>query len=383
MALPKLLFLVTDDRYFISHRLPMARAAKSAGFEVHVGTRVKSFGAAIRSEGYIVHDLPWEKLKRTPFDIIKDIWAIRLLYQSLKPDLVHHIALVPVMFGQIAATGLGIATVNTIAGLGSGFIGRGFKGKLLKSGLVIALRTLLSRRSSITVVQNADDRAALQSIGVPSDSIRLVAGSGVDTDLLKPLPEPEGPITIGIAARMLEDKGIRPLVEAQALLRKKGLNTQLLLAGDYDPTNRSAIKIEELQAFARQPGVEWLGHIEDIAALWARCHIAALPSRREGLPKALLEAASLGRPLVATDVPGCRDVAVDGETGLLVPVDDAKALASAIETLVRDSALRAKLGANGRRRVENLFSSTAIGTEIAAIYRDMAELRIADPQFAV
>ncbi|MCX8504937.1 MAG: glycosyltransferase family 4 protein [Beijerinckiaceae bacterium] len=383
MALPKLLFLVTDDRYFISHRLPMARAAKSAGFEVHVGTRVKSFGAAIRSEGYIVHDLPWEKLKRTPFDIIKDIWAIRLLYQSLKPDIVHHIALVPVMFGQIAATGLGIATVNTIAGLGSGFIGRGFKGKLLKSGLVIALRTLLSRRSSITVVQNADDRAALQSIGVPSDSIRLVAGSGVDTDLLKPLPEPEGPITIGIAARMLEDKGIRPLVEAQALLRKKGLNTQLLLAGDYDPTNRSAIKIEELQAFARQPGVEWLGHIEDIAALWARCHIAALPSRREGLPKALLEAASLGRPLVATDVPGCRDVAVDGETGLLVPVDDAKALASAIETLVRDPALRAKLGANGRRRVEKLFSSTAIGTEIAAIYRDMAELRIADPQFAV
>jgi glycosyltransferase involved in cell wall biosynthesis len=383
MALPKLLFLVTDDRYFISHRLPMARAAKSAGFEVHVGTRVKSFGAAIRGEGYIVHDLPWEKLKRTPIDIIKDIWAIRLLYQSLKPDLVHHIALVPVMFGQIAATGLGIATVNTIAGLGSGFIGRGFKGKLLKSGLVIALRTLLSRRSSITVVQNADDRAALQSIGVPSDSIRLVAGSGVDTDLLKPLPEPEGPITIGIAARMLEDKGIRPLVEAQALLRKKGLNTQLLLAGDYDPTNRSAIKIEELQAFARQPCVEWLGHIEDIAALWTRCHIAALPSRREGLPKALLEAASLGRPLVATDVPGCRDVAVDGETGLLVPVDDAKALASAIETLVHDPALRAKLGANGRRQVEKLFSSTAIGTEIAAIYRDMAELRIADPQFAV
>ena len=383
MASPKLLFLVTDDRYFISHRLPMARAAKSAGFEVHVGTRVKTFGAAIRGEGYILHDLPWEKLKRSPFDILKDILAIRQLYQSLKPDLVHHIALVPVMFGQIAATGLGIATVNTIAGLGSGFIGRGLKGKLLKSGLVIALRTLLSGRASMTVVQNADDRSALQSIGVPSDRIRLVAGSGVDTDLLKPLPEPEGPITIGIAARMLDDKGIRPLVKAQALLREKGLDTRLLLAGDYDPTNRSAIKIEELQTFARQPGVEWLGHIEDIAALWARCHIAALPSRREGLPKALLEAASLGRPLIATDVPGCRDVAIDGETGLLVPVDDAEALARAIETLVRDPALRAQMGQAGRRRVEKLFSSTAIGTEIAAIYRDMAELRIADPQFAV
>ena len=383
MASPKLLFLVTDDRYFMSHRLPMARAAAKAGFEVHVGTRVKSYGDAIRGEGYTLHDLPWEKLKRTPIDIIKDIWAIRKLYQSLKPDVIHHIALVPVMFGQIAATGLSIPTVNTIAGLGSGFIGKGLKGKLLKSSLVLALRTLLTRHNTLTVVQNEDDRAALQSIGVNTETIRLVAGSGVDTDLLRPLPEPDGPITIGVAARMLEDKGIRPLVEAQAILHAKGLDTRLLLAGDYDPTNRSAIKIEELQAFARQPGVEWLGHVDDIAGLWARCHIAALPSRREGLPKALLEAASLGRPLVATDVPGCRDVAIDGETGLLVPVDDAKALAQALEILVNDASLRAKLGAAGRRRVENLFSSTAIGTDIAAIYGDMAQLRIADPEFAV
>jgi glycosyltransferase involved in cell wall biosynthesis len=156
-----------------------------------------------------------------------------------------------------------------------------------------------------------------------------------------------------------------------------------LLAGDYDPTNRSAIPISDLEAFARQPGVEWLGHVDDIKALWARCHIAVLPSRREGLPKALLEAAALGRPLVATDVPGCRDVAMDGETGLLVPVDDAAALAQAIETLALDPALRAQFGAAGRRRVEKIFSSTAIGAEIAAIYRDMTELPIAEPHFAV
>jgi glycosyltransferase involved in cell wall biosynthesis len=383
MAAPKLLFLVTDDRYFMSHRLPMARAAVLAGFDVHVGTRVKNFGQAIRAEGYTVHDLPWEKLKRSPLDIIKDIWAIRQLYQNLKPDIIHHIALVPVMFGQIAATGLSLATVNTIAGLGSGFIGRGLKGKILKTGLVLALRTLLTRHHSLTVVQNEDDRAALESIGVPSPNIRLVPGSGVDTDRLKPLLEPEGPITIGIAARMLDDKGIRPLVEAQALLHAKGLDTRLLLAGDYDPTNRSAIPISDLEAFARQPGVEWLGHVDDIKALWARCHIAVLPSRREGLPKALLEAAALGRPLVATDVPGCRDVAMDGETGLLVPVDDAAALAQAIETLALDPALRAQFGAAGRRRVEKIFSSTAIGAEIAAIYRDMTELPIAEPHFAV
>jgi len=383
MAAPRLLFLVTDDRYFMSHRLPMARAAAAAGFEVHVGTRVKSFGAAIRADGFTLHDLPWEKLKRSPLNIIQDIWAIRRLYRRVKPDLVHHIALVPVLFGQLAATGLSLSTVNTIAGLGSGFIGRDLKGKILKTGLVVALRTLLTRAHSLTVVQNEDDRAALESIGIPAPTIRLVPGSGVDTHLLKPLPEPEGPITIGIAARMLDDKGIRPLVEAQAILQAKGLDTRLLLAGDYDPTNRSAIKIEDLQAFARQPGVEWLGHVDDITALWARCHIAVLPSRREGLPKALLEAAALGRPLVATDVPGCRDVAIDGETGLLVPVDDAQALAHAIETLALDPALRAQFGASGRRRVEKIFSSTAIGAEIAAIYRDMVELPIAEPHFAI
>jgi glycosyltransferase involved in cell wall biosynthesis len=383
MSSPRLLFLVTDDRYFMSHRLPMARAAAKAGFEVHVGTRVKSYGDAIRAEGFTVHDLPWEKLKRSPLDIVRDIWAIRRLYKSLKPDIIHHIALVPVIFGQLAATGLSIATVNTIAGLGSGFIGRDLKGKILKTGLILALRTLLTRHLSLSVVQNEDDRAALRSIDIPANTIRLVAGSGVDTDLLKPLPEPEGPITIGIAARMLNDKGIRPLVEAQAMLHAKGFNTRLLLAGDYDPTNRSAISIDDLQSFARQPGVEWLGHVDDIQALWARCHIAALPSRREGLPKALLEAAALGRPLVATDVPGCRDVAIDDETGFLVPVDDANALAIAIAILARDPALRAQFGAAGRRRVEKLFSSTAIGTQIAAIYREMAELRIADPHFAV
>ena len=383
MSAPRLLFLVTDDRYFISHRLPMARAAAAQGFEVHVGTRVKNFGAAIKAEGFAVHDLPWEKLKRSPFNIIKDIWAIRRLYVALKPDIVHHIALVPVIFGQLAATGLSLPTVNTIAGLGSGFIGRDLKGKILKTGLILALRTLLARDKSLTIVQNADDWAAVASIGVPQSAIKLVPGSGVDTDQLRPLAEPEGPITIGVAARMLEDKGIRPLVEAQAILHRNGLNTRLLLAGDYDPTNRSAIKIEELENFARQPGVEWLGHVDDIIGLWARCHIAVLPSRREGLPKALLEAASCGRPLVATDVPGCRDVAIDGETGLLVPVDDAKALARAIETLALDPGLRARLGAAGRRRVEKIFSSTSIGTEIAAIYRDMAEMRIADLRVAV
>jgi glycosyltransferase involved in cell wall biosynthesis len=373
VVVPRLLFLVTDDRYFVSHRLPMARAARDAGFEVHVATRDVGYRAPILAEGFTFHALGWSKLHRKPHQIIRDIIEIRNLYRDLRPDVVHHVALVPIIFGQLAATGLKLPSVNTIAGLGSGFIGLDPIGRLLRFGLSTALRWLLNRPLTLTVVQNPDDRAAVEAIGVAPDKIRLVAGSGVDTDKLKPLPEPMGPITVGIAARMLEDKGIRPLVAAQQSLQAAGQDVRLLLAGDPDLSNRSAIKPEELAHFASLPGISWLGHIEEIETLWAQCHIAALPSRREGLPKALLEAAALGRPLVATDVPGCRDVAIDGKTGLLVPVDDAQSLAAAISRLANDAALRSALGTAARAFVETRFSATAIGAASLSLYTSLTE----------
>ena len=371
--MPRLLFLVTDDRYFVSHRLPMARAARDAGFAVHVATRDSGYRAPILAEGFKFHELGWSKLRRKPHQIIRDIIEIHNLYRDLRPDVVHHVALVPIIFGQLAATGLNLPSVNTIAGLGSGFIGLDPIGRLLRFSISTALRLLLNRSSTLTVVQNPDDRAAVEAIGVAPDKIRLVAGSGVDTDKLKPLPEPQGPITVGVAARMLDDKGIRPLVAAQQSLQAAGQDIRLLLAGDPDLSNRTAIKPEELAKFASLPGISWLGHIEEIEKLWAQCHIAALPSRREGLPKALLEAAALGRPLIATDVPGCRDVAIHEKTGLLVPVDDAPALADAISRLARDAALRQALGKEARTSVETRFSSPAIGAASLSLYTSLTE----------
>mgnify|MGYP006275912743 FL=1 len=351
----------------------MARAARDAGFDVHVATRDMGYRAPILAEGFTFHALSWSKLRRKPHQIIRDILEIRNLYKVLRPDVVHHVALVPIIFGQLAASGLTLASVNTIAGLGSGFIGLDPIGRLLRFGLSTALRLLLNRPSTLTVVQNPDDRQAVERIGVASEKIRLVAGSGVDTDRLKPIPEPQGPITVGVAARMLEDKGIRPLVAAQQKLQAEGLDVRLLLAGDPDLSNRTAIKPDELSAFASLPGISWLGHIEDIETLWAKCHIAALPSRREGLPKALLEAAALGRPLIATDVPGCRDIAIDGKTGLLVPVDDAPSLARAISQLANDAALRQAFGTAARAFVETRFSATAIGAASLSLYTSLTE----------
>ena len=372
MTSPRLLFLVTDDRYFISHRLPMARAAKAAGYEVHVATHISRFEDAIKAEGFVLHELSWEKAGQTPLTLARDVLIIRRLYRSVRPDIINHVALKPVILGMLAAVGLGMAKVNIITGLGSGFIGRDWKGRILKSVLVAALRTLLNSKRTVSVVQNSDDRETLIAIGINPETVNLILGSGIDIDNTKPLAEPSGPITVGITSRMLNDKGIRPLVTAQSKLQARGLDIRLLLAGEPDPTNRSTLSEAEMKAFAAMPGIEWLGHIDDVKTVWERAHIAALPSRREGLPKSLLEAAAFGRPIIATNVPGCREVARHGENALLVPVDDAAALAHAIETLANDRELRARFGANGRRAVENCFSSAAIGSQIVEIYTKLA-----------
>jgi len=176
-------------------------------------------------------------------------------------------------------------------------------------------------------------------------------------------------LTAAFVGRLLEDKGIRSLIAAHRLLREKGVAVSLLLAGTPDPANPASAPIEEIEAWSREPGITWLGHVSDIRTVWARAHIAVLPSRREGLPKSLLEAAACGRPMVATDVPGCREVVIPGETGLLVPVDDPQALAAAIERLIGAPDLRARYGQAARQRTVSEFSAAAIGEATSALYR--------------
>jgi glycosyltransferase involved in cell wall biosynthesis len=211
------------------------------------------------------------------------------------------------------------------------------------------------------------------ALGIPTSRIVLIPGSGVDVDLLRPMPEPDGPVTIAFVGRLLDDKGIRLLIAAHRLLRDRGANVNLLIAGTPDPANPASVSQAEAEAWGREAGVTWLGHVaSDISTVWRRAHIAVLPSRREGLPKSLLEAAACGRPMVATDVPGCREIAIPGETGLLVPVDDAPALAAAIGELAGSAALRARFGARARQLAEQRFSADAIGRAIVDLYLRLA-----------
>jgi glycosyltransferase involved in cell wall biosynthesis len=368
----RILYVVTEDWYFLSHRLPMARAARDYGFEVHVATNVSGGGGAIEAERFIVHRVPFRRGRLSPLAAFRTICALRRALDEVRPDIVHHVALQPVVLGSLAALGRPVACINALTGFGYSFASRSAKARLVWSLMRIALRLLLARRDATVLVQNDDDRAMIASHGIPESRIVLIPGSGVDVAALTPLPEPAGPPTVAYVGRLLAYKGIRRTIEAHGSLRSRGSDIELLVAGAPDPANPDSLTDDEARSWSRLPGVTWLGHVGDIAAVWARAHIAVLPSIHEGVPKNLLEAAACGRPMIATDVPGCRDIVRHGETGLLVPPGDQAALASAIDTLARSPELRARYGAAARRLVVQRFSEIAIGRQAVDLYRRLA-----------
>jgi len=365
----RIVYLVTEDWYFISHRLPMARAAYAAGFEIHVATRIDRHGAAIAAEGFGLHPISWRRGSLDPRDFVRVLREVRRLYRTLKPDLAHHVALPATVVGSLAAAGLPTICLNAMTGLGTMFISDAPKMRLARMTLRPALRALLSRPRSGVLVQNPDDLALVENLGVAAKRIALIAGSGVDTQALRPLPEPGGPITIAFVGRLVASKGIRALVEAHARLIASGQKIRLLIAGVPDPANPATIGADEIERWRRQTNLSYLGFVEDIAALWARAHIAVLPSHREGLPLTLLEAAACARPLIATDVPGCRDIARHNLNALLVPLGNVEALAKAIECLAADVDLRRRFGQASRKLVEEEFSSTRIGHDLVLLYQ--------------
>lgn len=372
MAAPRLLYVVTEDWYFLSHRLPMARAAKAAGYEVHVATRIKNGGTAIEKQGFTPHALSWSRGSLSAFGSLAAVLELRRLLRKFDPDILHNVSLKPVLLGTTASLGLSdMAVVNSVTGLGTLFIGEAKVSGITRRAVRLALRHLLQRPRSKTVVQNPDDRAFVIALGAPEETVALIPGSGVDTKLLTPLPEPPPPITAAYVGRMLADKGVHILIQALVLLGKRGVPLQLLLAGDCDKENPGSLVPEQLREFANLYGINWLGHVADIRDVWRRAHFAVLASRREGLPKSLLEAAACGRAMVATDAPGCREIAIEGKTALTVPVDDVTALANAMEKLAGDAALRQKFGKGARALVEAKFSAESIGQQTVALYKSL------------
>jgi glycosyltransferase involved in cell wall biosynthesis len=370
---PRLLYVVTEDWAFLSHRLPMARAARDAGFEVHVATRVRSGAAAIEAERFILHPIPFERGSLSPVAALATIAALRRVHRQVDPALSHHVALQACVLGMIASLGRRRAYVNAFIGLGYSFTTDSAKARTLRGLISAALRFLIDRDSSIALVQNGDDLAALMSLGIAKSRIALIQGSGVDVKHFSPLPEPDAPPTFGFVGRLLDDKGVRTLVAAHRLLRARGLETRLLIAGRPDHANPASVTEEEAKSWNDEAGITWLGEVSDIAGLWGRAHVAVLPSRREGLPLSLLEAAACGRAMIAANVPGSREIVVHNQTGLLVPVDDAPALAEAMARLAGAPELRARYATAARHLVVGKFAADIIGRQTVQLYRDLLD----------
>ena len=368
---PRLLYVVTEDWAFLSHRLPMARAARDAGFEVHVATRVSDGAAAIEAERFILHPVPFARGSLSLIAAFSTIAALRRVRREIKPALTHHVALQACVLGILAALGQPAACINAFIGLGYSFTSNTSKARAVRTLVGVLLRLLINRKNCIALVQNSDDKLALMLLGIATTRIALIPGSGVDTKRFTPIPEPGGPPTFGFVGRLLNDKGIRTLLTAHRVLRARMPEARLLIAGTPDPANPASVTEAEAKSWNEQPGVAWLGHVDDIASLWAQAHVAILPSRREGLPLSLMEAAACGRAMIASDVPGCREVVIHEETGLLFPLDDAPALAEAMARLAADPQLRARCATAARRLVCEKLAAGIIGHQIVTLYRQL------------
>lgn len=365
----KILFFVTEDWFVCSHWLPLILGARDMGFDVVVVTRTNKHAEKIRLHGVKV--IPFE-ISRRGTNIFREVMTVlRLLeiYRIEKPDIVHHVAMKPMVYGSLVAHLMRIPlTVNWVAGMGWLFISNTWRARIIQLLVRKVLGVLL--HGTEVIVENKDDEAVLRNIGISARQLHLIRGAGVDTLQYSPSPEPQGVPLVVLPARMLWDKGVGEFVEAAAQLKKRGVCARFVLVGEPDDDNPASVPGQQLASWQGDGVVEWWGRREDMPHVLAQSQIVCLPSYREGLPKSLLEAASCGRPIVTTDVPGCREVVRDGDNGILVEARNPGALANALGKLLADCELRERMGRRGREQVMSEFSQEKIAAQVLSLYRE-------------
>lgn len=371
-----LLFFCNVGWFFISHRLALAKAAKARGYQVHVACDIDNPEEArvITGAGLEFHHVPLNRGGLNPIGDLRTFFSLLRILMRCRPTLVHNITIKAVLYGSIAARLLGIpGVVNAVSGLGYVFVDEGRAG-VLRLLVRRLYRFALRPRKVRVIFQNEEDRRLFIQSGLVDDSKAvLIAGAGVDLASYAATPEPAAPpVRIVLPARMLRDKGVNEFAAAARLLRQRGFSVECLLVGGLDNSNPAALSAADLRALEASRAVKWLGHVADMPRLLANSHIICLPSYREGLPKALIEACAAGRPIVTTSVPGCRDVVTDGVNGLLVPPRDAAALAHALGRLVEDAQLRVAMGQQGREIAKRFDLSTVIRSTFQ-VYDELAK----------
>ncbi len=353
----------------------MARAAADLGCEVAVVTRLCEHQKIIEDAGIRVIPFSFERRNLNPLKELLTVFRLAAVFRREKPDIVHNVAVKLVLDGTLAALFSPVGhVVNSFIGMGVIFTGQNDR-ELLRSILPVIFRSLMRSKNVYTIVQNKDDLSLLETLKISiKERTVLIRGSGVDLVLFSQTPEPDTPVRVVMVSRLLWDKGIGELVEAARLLKQRGCSARVRIVGSPDPGNPKTVDEKTLSCWQAEGIIEFSGQNNEIAKVWASSHIAVLPSYREGLPMSLLEAASCGRPLIATDVPGCRELVKDGVNGILVPAYDASALADAIETLVNDRTLRKNMGQQARTMVEADYSSVVVMEKIKELYAQLLDV---------
>ena len=366
------MFVVGEDWYFCSHRMALAKAAAGNGFEVSVATPVSRYRDTIVREGFHLYPITIERTGKNPFQDLRTIAELVGLYRRERPDIVHHVAIKPVLYGSMAAMLAGVpGVVNAVAGLGYVFTGANWKLAPLRMAVRLGFRMAFAGDRRRLILQNPDDVVALRDL-VPSGNVRLIRGAGVDTAVFAPSPEPQGPPIIVLASRMIWDKGIAQFVKAARRLKADGRDARFVLVGETDARNPAAVPPEQIRKWVKEGLIESWGRREDMPQVFRQSCLVCLPSYyREGLPKVLLEAAASGRPIITTDSPGCREIVRSGENGLLVPVKDVDALCAAIASLLDAPALRDRMGKRGREIVMAEFSDEIVIKKTLAVYEEL------------
>lgn len=378
----RLLMVVNNPAFFLSHRLPLALAARAHGLDVHIATMDGPSVARIQEHGFVHHAVPMTRSGRNPVGELATLAALWRLFRRVRPDIVHAVTIKPVLYGGIAARLARVpAYVAAVSGLGYVFTRRPARFDLMRLAATRLYGLALAHPVSRVIFQNQADCGMLTDLGVlrPGQAV-IVPGSGVDLSEFRPTPEPSsGPCVALCVARLLKDKGILEFVEAARLSRDSHPVIVWQLAGSPDPGNPASVTLDQVRQWHQEGLIQWLGEREDIAALYQQAHIAVLPSYREGLPKSLIEAAASGRAIVTTDVPGCRDTVRPGASGILVPPRNAAALAHAVQTLAMDDERRHAMGRAGRQLAERRFDLRLVVQQQLDVYDALLRPSRGDP----
>ena len=371
----KILYVDNRSQYFVSHRLPLAIAVRDQLAEVHVTTlsRRDEDLKTITSNGITFHRLSHNSNDRSVVKPLMLGFELARLFRQLKPDLIHVFTLKAMCVGGFAFLMANkSAVLMTVTGLGYAFTSRTLKARLLGKAVSTIMPPLLKRAGDEFIFQNQDDLAVFHDqFRIDRARLSLIRGSGVNTGEYTMLSEKAGIPTVLLVARMLRDKGVFEFVEAASILKHEGVQARFLLVGDPDPENPAGIPGPQLKEWHESGVIEWRGYCHDMFTLFSEAHIVCLPSYREGAPKVLIEAAACGKPIVTTDVSGCREVVRHNQNGLLVPPRDSHALADALRTLINDPRLRISMGQKGRALAESEFSLERVINENFKLYEKL------------